>query len=288
MKKLQRIKYWVNATKRQNLRRNGVQRKNSKRRGKTIVNTRNIRIGSLNCRWLTKEKLEVWAEENSLDQLYIHMLLLQETKEDPHQKPIKEWVQELLPNWSWISKPRTKKSGGIGILVRKMWLDNMKQIEINGGSNNVTWVKISDTKFRDLIIGNAYMPDSSKSIDLVEREFDRLTSSIQEIKNRFPDADILLGGDLNGRVGNNPEKHKGRIGTNEAKQNKNGSQLAQFLESTDFYALNGRNRQPLDELYTWRNSRGNRSVIDYFTTQGRNLKKFKMIVHKKDWDSDHS
>ena len=97
---------------------------------------------------------------------------------------------EVFPkHYDSYRKDRNIHGGGVFILVK----DTISSSQISIDSSlEIVWVRLHLRNKNDLIVGSFYCPPNSSPTVL-----DNLSSSIADIKSKYPHSKILLGGDFN-------------------------------------------------------------------------------------------
>ena len=97
---------------------------------------------------------------------------------------------EIIPkHFNTYRKDRNRFGGGVLVLVKNTL--SSSQIDIQS-SIEIIWVHFHASKGSDIIVGSFYRPPHS-----ADSVLDGLMSSILSIKEKFPRAQIILGGDFN-------------------------------------------------------------------------------------------
>ena len=168
---------------------------------------------------------------------------------------------------------RGRMAGGL-VMYLKNSIKNAQ--EINNKMEEVLWIKMNH-KSVVLLIGVVYrQPDQSKYFNA--NFFQQMQEEIEDMKIKFPDAELIVGGDFNSRVGVETEIIEINVEPNAAGegmqyynlpdrknkdivQNTNGKKLIDLCKSCDLIISNGRTKG--DELgeYTFISPQG-KSCID--------------------------
>ena len=106
------------------------------------------------------------------------------------QRAVKKVSSEIFScNFQAYRKGRNSYGGGVFVLAKSSIPSS--QIDINSPIETV-WSYINLNKNSDIIVGSVYFP--AHPADTV---LDDLQSCVVEVKQRYPGAQIILGGDLN-------------------------------------------------------------------------------------------
>lgn len=192
---------------------------------------------------------------------------------------------------------RGRKSGGIVMYIKKK--RSRKITELKSKLNNVVWVRIIENE-ENLIIGGAYRnPENSRYEE--EDFFGILEEEIEELKVQNPNAEFVMGGDLNARIAlinermevDNPaeeweiEEQAKAIMVGERKnkdttKNKAGENLIDLCKKFDLVILNGRTKSDLSGEFTYIAETGC-STIDLVITETNTFinKEIDLEVHPK-------
>jgi len=232
----------------------------TKRNRTRIFYKRNtLRIATWNIQsWNTKSN-EVLEELTSHN---IDICAISETK-----KKGKGSQQMGLYIMIYSGKPKNERaSAGVGLLLHQKFLPNIDKISYTNERILQTTLLV-DNKHIELI--SVYAPDISKS----RSECEDFYSALQDTLDTIPhDHHIIIMRDLNARVGNDPIPGiKQRF--NEEAQNNNGDLLIAFCTQYNLRINNTFYDHALKYKYTWSNSRGQQSVIDYIITNKHFLPK---------------
>ena len=198
-------------------------------------------------------------------------------------------------HYRWLGKPRrcqgTRPAGGVGFLVHNSIVGDV--CAFNGsGAQEVLWLRVdgSSGEAPPLLLASVYMPcnpTSRAAQDACDTAFDLLQAEVVRYQQEGP---VVLLGDVNGRVGRAQEPNA-RIGQyGEDHVNDNGRRLANLLEQTDSYALNGRRLEPTGgPMFTRSNSAlAQHSVINYVLVDSRTYSRMPAVwllaadIHRSD------
>ena len=125
-------------------------------------------------------QLETFITNNDID-------IIIGTESHPNETVLSS---EIFPNnFQAYRKDRNSYGGGVFVLVKSSIPSS--QIDINSPIE-IVWSHIHLNKNSDVIVGSVYLPPHSADTVL-----DDLQSCFVEIKQRYPSAQIILGGDLN-------------------------------------------------------------------------------------------
>ena len=97
---------------------------------------------------------------------------------------------EIIPkNFNTYRKDKNRFGGGVPVLVKNTLSSSLVDID---SPIEIIWVHLHAGSGSDIIIGSFYRPPHS-----TDSVLDDLLSSILTIKQKFPHAQIILGGDFN-------------------------------------------------------------------------------------------
>lgn len=160
--------------------------------------------------------------------------------------------------YSGVSRDKRGHSG-VGLLIDRKYKDHIEKEEYI--SDRILLVTLNVNK-ENIHLISVYAPDISK--DRAERE--SFYEELQEAVDRIQAKDkIVIMGDLNARVGNEP---LGGVTQrfNEEVMNDNGDLLKAFCAVNALRINNTFFEHDMKYKYTWQNTRGQQSVIDYIIT----------------------
>lgn len=162
-----------------------------------------------------------------------------------------------ISGYTWVGKNRTKKQrGGIGLLVSKdvdILDDNL--FESRSDDLERIWIKVKfKNERKHTFIANAYFPVEGTDPDLSTEMYTHLLSEVIRIEEFDEEPQILIGGDMNARIGD-------KISFGDPVRNSNGERLLSFCDDSNLSIINCSNL--CFGKFTW--SRGSQSsTIDYF------------------------
>ncbi|XP_056639351.1 craniofacial development protein 2-like [Diorhabda sublineata] len=165
-------------------------------------------------------------------------------------------------------KPKDERAAsGVGLLVHEKYDKNIKYI-----SDRLLQTTFKFTETTKTHILSVYAPDTSKS----QEETDSFYDELQITMDKIPKQDeIMILGDFNGRIGNEVISGiKNRF--NEKTLNSNGEQLIQFCAHNELRINNTFYPHKQQHKYTFENTRGHKSIIDYIITN-RNIHPSKIL-----------
>lgn len=211
-----------------------------------------IRLGSWNITSWTNKDYEIIME---MEKNRIDICALSETKKKGKGN---QRYQNYILFYSGVDKD-LRARGGVGLLVKKKFEKDIKEvIYINHNIMQMTMELANETTH----LISVYAPDASKPQEEREEFFDILQHTLQRIPTR--DKAFIIG-DLNSRVGNSVIPgimHN----FNEEYKNDNGDILIQTCALNELRINNTYFNHKEQQKYTFVNTRGQKSVIDYVIT----------------------
>ena len=196
------------------------------------------------------------AEDEKLD-----VMVFTETK-------LKKKETRKLPGYKDEVLNRETEAGGVIVYIKE---DIQAKVIIKNKDCETIWIKISDKKNGNLIIGGTYSPcefiiPKSKIIEFV-KEMER---DYKEIKRNTGNK-ILLVGDLNAHVGNDEYGIKG----NHETVGPNGEQYRKFINNNNLNLMNNTDRCK----GKWTRIKGdNKSILDLTITTEELKDKIEMEI----------
>jgi exonuclease III len=232
-----------------------------------------LQIGTWNVRGICNKVKEIQKETNESE---LHIIILTETKEK--LKGTQELAHFMLI-YSWVPQ-RVRAQSGVAILISHKWKNKIHSYKFINDRIITVRRKVPRGYLTVICI---YAPEEGRNEDS-----DEFYETLQkEINSTNKNDYLILGGDLNARIGNNPIPDL--IGTNgEPTLNKNGQALRDFVPFNELKITNTFFRHKDIDEYTWH--RGNsKTLIDYIIVN----KKLKdavtdtRVCRGKDINSDH-
>ncbi|XP_072025055.1 uncharacterized protein [Amphiura filiformis] len=185
----------------------------------------------------------------------------------------------------WCGKNRTSKGGGgIGFLINKnITILDDDVFDSKSDEYERLWVKLCLNSGKSMYIAVAYFPVEGTDVEITEALYNQLLSEVIRIReNDLNDPDILIMGDMNGRIGK-------EIPDGDPVYNSNGKRLLHFVKDSDLTILNC-TRQCIGK-FTWFRA-GQQSTIDYMLCSNNLVKHVKQFVVDEDrkygLGSDHN
>ncbi len=173
----------------------------------------------------------------------------------------KDDQQVHVNGYNWVGKNRIndvkKSQGGIGFLIK----DNVSILDDNVFDTKMDryerlWVKVQMSESTDSVcyIAVAYFPCEGTDRPLTDEIYVSLLSEVLKLQQNDPNANVIVMGDFNGKIGKNPLNEDQSVNYN------NGQGLLDFCDAGDLSILNLSDK--CTGVYTWvRNKQ--RSVLDY-------------------------
>ncbi|XP_044766150.1 craniofacial development protein 2-like [Coccinella septempunctata] len=214
---------------------------------------RNImRMATWNVKTLNNRDQEVVKE---LEDKNIDICALQETKKKGKGQM---WLGEYLLIYSGVERDRRAKEG-VALMIHKKLTQNIRECKYV--SSRIVATKLRSQGKKVNIIG-VYSPENCKP----EAERTSFYETLQETIDTIPrNETVILMGDFNARVGNTMIPGvKQRF--NEDVTNENGELLIDFCAQNELRINNTFFKHKEQHKYTFQNTRGDRSMIDYILT----------------------
>lgn len=223
---------------------------------------KNVRFATWNIKSLNKRDQEL---EKELRERKIDICALQETHKKGKGQSV---IGEYLLAYSGVSKEVLAKEG-VGLLIHKNLV--LLIIETQYISERIIKVKLNINNRAHNVI-SIYAPESCRTQAVREDFYTHLQEVIDEIPTH--ERTIILG-DFNARIGNSviPEI-KQRF--NEDVINENGKLLINLCADNELRINNTFFNHPIQYKYTYQNTRGHCSMIDYMITN-RHIKPAQII-----------
>ena len=154
-------------------------------------------------------------------------------------------------------------NAGVGVIVANKWVD--KVVEVNRVNEHMMAVKLIVGK-RLMNIISAYAPQIGRS----EEEKDVFWDKMMDLTTAIPeDEAVILGGDLNGHVGDSVDGYDGvHGGFGFGKRNLEGERILEFGDAVDMVVCNTLFKKEASKLVTYK-SGGAESTIDYLMMRRR-------------------
>lgn len=231
----------------------------SKTRLPTWRRNRTIEYGTWNVRSINGKEAELVDEIKKTNVKY---LAITETKKKGQGCEIIKDGFVLL--YSGVAM-KERARAGVGFLIHKDMEESICEWKFVNERIMSLRVK-EENNFVTLVA--AYAPTEDETAEEKDKFFDKLHNVIDDIT-----TDVILLGDLNGRVGNNPESYEnviGRYGENEL--NNNGTRLLQLCIANNLVIANTMFPHKNIHRYTREEpTRNEKSVIDYIIIRRNQL-----------------
>ncbi|ESN94252.1 hypothetical protein HELRODRAFT_68656 [Helobdella robusta] len=160
----------------------------------------------------------------------------------------------------------------VGIFVKKPLAQEV--LDIKRINSRLMWIKLRLEK-QTMIIFPAYAPQTGKSEEM-KNDF---SAAFSDTISTIPKSEtILIGGDLNGHVGEKTDcfdNVHGGFGYGE--RNEDGNRILEFAESHGFCLLNTYFRKRLEHLITYK-SGPSATQIDFFAVKQHHRGLFKNVT----------
>ena len=216
-----------------------------------------------------------------MQNMNIDILGITETK--MKDKGLKQLTEHYWIYWSRVESSQWA-AGGIGLIVHKKYIAQMENIKyINERILSIDW-KIEHNNEYTLIV--TYGPNEGDEKENLDKYYSELQEAIDDTKKN-----IIIMGDLNGRIGNSNtglERIMGREG--EKTLNNNGRRIIEICNENDLIITNTYFTHRDIHKYTREQpTKKEKSIIDYFITS-ENLRtqiKDVRVYREPDIGSDH-
>lgn len=243
-------------------------------------NKRNIlRIGTWNVRSLAGKLNELTHE---MEQAKLDYLAITETKKK--EKGMTQLHNGYWMFWSGVEKQETAK-GGVGIIVKEDKIKNVSQENLINERLMSIDIRIEgEEELCTLIV--VYAPNDNASKEEKTRFFEELQKEIDDKGNN-----IIVMGDLNGRVGNHNTGIEWCLGNNgEKTRNANGKLLIDLCLANELIIGNTKfNHKEIHKITREEPTKQEESIIDYFLVNKNIWKRVKNIKVRRGAEigSDH-
>lgn len=224
----------------------------NERDGGVIHRREGLRIATWNIRSLNEKEDELIDE---FERVNIDFLAITETKKKGHHtRDLKDGKMMLLSG----VKTDKRAQAGVGCIMGRNLTKFLATWE--AVSERLMRVIFNLGKQRRLSIIVLYGPNEDEKAEVKDKFWEDVTDLVENTK-----GDIILAGDLNGRVGRQDQKTKDVIGTHgEPLRNNNGHRIIDFCIQNNMLVMNTFFQHKDVHKYTREvKSRGERSIIDY-------------------------
>lgn len=211
-----------------------------------------INIGTWNIRSWNARDQEILLE---MEKAKIAICALSETKKKG--KGMCQYGKYILI-YSGCSVHERAKEGG-GVVLTREHMENL--IDLKYVSARILLVKL---EMHDLPLNliSIYAPEANKPLHERQKFYDDLQETINQIDKK---EKIIVAGDFNARVGRNIIPGiKQRF--NEDSINENGEMMVDFCNDNELRINNTFFDHKYQHKYTWENTRGHKSMIDYISS----------------------
>ncbi|XP_068223136.1 craniofacial development protein 2-like [Palaemon carinicauda] len=218
-----------------------------------------LTVGTLNVGSLTRR---CWDVADIMEKKQIDILCVQETRWKGKQET------EIGENFKMLNSGADEKGrSGVAVFLNKVIKENILEVE----RKNCRIIKIK-LCFSGHIVNviSAYAPQVGCSKDLKKRFWEELEEIVSSIKL---DERLIIGGDLNGHIGCNPENiSKIHGGHGMGKMNKEGELIVKFALAFDVAMINTFFK---NKNYTTYSSGGRETQIDFLMCRRSHLREVK-------------
>lgn len=210
------------------------------------------RIATWNIKSLNNRDQEIIEE---LKERKIDLCALQETKKKGNGQ--KDYGDYVLV-YSGVDKGR-RAVAGVGILIHSKYKDSIEDCVYH--SERILKIKLTTNKLKINVI-SVYSPEDCKPKEERETFYDSLQEVLDTI---LPEEAVIIMGDFNARIGNTViSGTKQRF--HEAQSNDNGELMVNLCSLNNLRINNTFYDHKETYKYTFENSRGQKSMIDYIVT----------------------
>lgn len=215
-------------------------------------NKKHLLIATWNIRSWNLREQEIISE---LERQHIDICAISETKKKGKGKIEYE---NYIFIYSGVDEPVRAKAG-VGILINKELETNIEEIKHISERILRIAIKLSNSK---LYIFSVYGPVDCKLKNVKKQFYDILQQELSSVNDKNP---IIILGDINARIGNDVIPGV-KQQFNEGTCNNSGDIFTQFCVNNNLRINNTFFDHNMQYKYTWQNTRGQKSVIDYIVT----------------------
>jgi exonuclease III len=190
---------------------------------------------------------------------------------------------KIIGNYSMLYSEvsqETRVQSGVAFIIDHKWTSRI--VNYSFVNDRVITVRLKTNRGHITVTG-VYTPEEGR-----EEETRRFYKQLQKEVDKYSNShSLIISGDLNARVGNQPMPNV--VGTfGEDCKNRNGQTLREFASFNDFKTANIFFRKKEIYKYTW-SARGSKCTIDYIIVNRRlkNLVQDIKIFRGSDIGSDH-
>ena len=178
---------------------------------------------------------------------------------------------------------RKDSLAGVGVLIAEKWIDSV--VDVNRVNERMMIVKLVIGKQIVNVI-SAYAPQSGSEENVKDGWWDGLL----DVCKALPEEEaIVLGGDLNGHVGDRTDGYQGvHGGYGYGNRNAEGERVLEFCDAMDMSVCNTLFKKEESKLVTYE-SGGVRSTVDYLIVRRKDRSKVKnaMVIPGEECVSQH-
>ena len=212
----------------------------------------------------------------------IHICCLQETRWKGEGA---RWLGQKGRRYKFMWQGRTdgNSDSGVGVLVAEDWTD--KIVSINRHGDRLVVVKAVAGK-RLLNFISTYAPQSGRSAQEKEEYWENITQTVNSIPQQ---EGIILGGDLNGHIGESIDGYEGTHGGfGYGTRNVEGEKVLEFAVATNTVLCNTFFKKDKEKLVTY-SSGGRKSAIDFIMVRraDRTTVKNVMVIASEECVQQH-
>ena len=150
---------------------------------------------------------------------------------------------------------------GVAVLIRERWVD--KVVEVKRINSRLILVKLIIGECLVSVI-SAYAPQAGRTEEEKDDFWEQLTGLCMTISDREM---IMIGGDLNGHVGERCESYEGVHGDyGFGSRNQEGVRILDFAAAMDMVVCNTLFKKEVNKLVTF-SSGGRETTVDYILTR---------------------
>uniref|UniRef100_A0A146KQ35 RNA-directed DNA polymerase from mobile element jockey n=1 Tax=Lygus hesperus TaxID=30085 RepID=A0A146KQ35_LYGHE len=237
------------------------------------------RLATWNVRGLNGKEVELVEE---IDKYNVPILGITETKKKGKGSEMIHDGALLL--YSGVSGSERARAG-VACLISKTHTNRVRDWSFINERIMYVLLDLDDKKMTALFV--VYAPNEDETAEIKDMFYDQLQRSLDDA----PDANIMLMGDLNGRVGQNDVSYREVIGKHgEPTRNNNGKRLLQFCQANSLIITN--TKFPHRDIHKFTRvepSRNERSIIDYIMVKKSEFPRIRdaRVMRGAEIGSDH-
>lgn len=241
-------------------------------------NKSTLKLGIWNVRSIRGKEIEIIEE---MEKQQLDFLGITETKKKG--KGINRIAKGYWLYWSGVNESERGKEG-VGMIIKPEKIESVVKENFINERILTAEIRINATNTWTILV--AYGPNENAGKEEKDQFWEILQKEIDSQRNN-----IIIMGDLNGRVGNNNkgiERYLGRYG--ERTKNSNGERILELCRENDLVVANSKFQHKDIHIYTREiPSRQEKSIIDYFLVSRACMRLIKDVIVKREPEigSDH-